>query len=219
VDRVPSQLIAGCLALGALLAGCAESGADAHPAARPAGAAAADTAAAWRKPGDRVDSILTMQEHLRRFRDAMPEPDGLTGGAEDPTELTRRFLAAVTRRDQRAIRDLMISRAEFAWLVFPEHLYSRPPYELDPEIFWMQLGARSAKGLTRVIERYGGRQLGLLKVACQADTLQLRSPATTLWSPCTVHFSAPEGSEQRRLFGSIVERDGRAKFLSFANDF
>jgi hypothetical protein len=214
VDRIPSQLIAGCLVL--VLAGCA--GADARPAARPA-LAGADPAAPWRKPGDKVDSILTMPEYLRRFRSGHAEPRGLAGGAGDPTELTRQFLAAVSRGDQGAVQALLVSRAEFAWLVFPEHLYSRPPYELDPEIFWMQLGARSTRGLARVFERYGGKRLGLLDVSCQADTLQLRSAAARLWSPCTVQFATPDGSERRRLFGSIVERDGRAKFLSFANDF
>ena len=35
----------------------------------------------WRQPGDVIDSILPMEEHLRRFRDGIPEVTALSGGA------------------------------------------------------------------------------------------------------------------------------------------
>lgn len=180
-------------------------------------AAAPDTARPWRKPGDKIDSILPMPEYLRRFRQGLTEPARLTSGAESRDDLARRFLAAVSARDTAAFTDLALSRAEFAWLVFPHHLYHNPPYELDPEIFWMQLTAGSAKGLGTTLARYGGARLTLLRQSCRRDTMQIRSGPVRIWSACELRFRAGDSVLTRRLFGSMVERDGRLKLLSFAN--
>jgi hypothetical protein len=206
----------GVLPVALILTACASG-----EAARtdPPIAAATDTARPWRKPGDVIDSILPMAEYLRRFRTGLTEPVRFEGGASSRDELARRFLAALATKDTAALADLAVTRAEFAWLVFPDHLYAAPPYELDPAFFWMQLGAEGAKGLNRALERYGGRPFILLALACQRDTLQLRSGPARMWSGCQVRYRDGEQEETRRLFGSIVERDGRAKLLSFANDF
>jgi len=183
------------------------------------GTPAADTARPWRKPGDKVDSILPMPEYLRRFRQGLTAPTRLTGGATSRDELARRFLVAVSTRDTMALAALAVSRAEFAWLVFPDHRYARPPYELDPEIFWMQLTASSAKGLHRTLERYGGARLELVSLACERDARQFTPGPLNAWSSCALRYRAGDSTETRKLFGSIVERDGRVKLLSFANDF
>lgn len=201
-----------------LLAACARSDA-ARPTARAAGAVVADTAHPWRKPGDKVDSILPMAEYLRRFRSGLAEPGSLTGGATSPETLARRFLAAVTARDSAAFGKLLVSRAEFAWLVFPHHIYHDPPYELDPEIFWMRLTMGSGKGLGRTLEQYGGIPLTLLRLTCQPDSLQAKPGPVRFWGGCELRYRAGERVETGQLFGSMVERDGRAKFLSYANGF
>lgn len=175
--------------------------------------------APWRQPGDRIDSILPMPEYLRRFREGLTEPAEFQGGAASREALARRFLSAVSARDTGAFSALMISRAEFAWLVFPHHLYAAPPYQLDPEIFWMQLTAGSAKGLTRTLERLGGRALAFRALECRRDTLQIRGGAVRVWSGCGVRYREGNSLQTRRLFGSIVERGGRFKLLSYANDF
>lgn len=175
--------------------------------------------APWRKPGDKIDSILPMPEYLRRFREGLTRPVEFQGGAASPTALARRFLSAVSHRDSAAFGPLVVSRAEFAWLVFPHHVYAGPPYELDPAIFWMQLTAGSAKGLGRTLERLGGRALGFRALDCQPDTLQVKGGPIRLWSSCEVRYRDGDSLQTRRLFGSIIEREGRFKLLSYANDF
>jgi hypothetical protein len=175
--------------------------------------------APWRQPGDRIDSILPMPEYLSRFRSGLTEPVAFQGGAASREALARRFLEGVSARDTGAFPALRISRAEFAWLVFPHHLYSAPPYELDPELFWMQLTAGSAKGLARTLERLGGRVLAFQALDCRRDTLQIRGGAVRVWSGCGVRYREGDRVQTRRLFGSIVEREGRFKLLSYANDF
>ena len=203
----------------ALAAACAPRGERSEQQTAAAAVAATDTAHPWRKPGDKIDSILPMPEYLRRFRDGLTEPARLSGGGSNREELARRFLTAVSTRDTAAFAAMAVNRAEFAWLVFPLHKYRDSPYELDPAIFWLQLTAGSAKGLHRTLERYGGATLTLRSLRCTRDTLQVAAGSLKIWSGCTIRYQVGDSVESRALFGSVVERDGRSKLLSFANDF
>lgn len=200
------------------LAACVEKRSEQQVASIAAdSAASADTARPWRKPGDKIDSILPMPEYLHRFREGLVEPARLSGGATSREALARRFLELVSARDTSGLASLAVSRAEFAWLVFPHHIYAEPPYELDPEIFWMQLTAESAKDAHRTLEQYGGARLTFLRLGCQRDSAQIKSGPVRIWSACELRYRAGDSVLTRRLFGSIVERDGRMKLLSFAN--
>jgi hypothetical protein len=160
-----------------------------------------------------------MDEMVRRFRLHQPEPAQLTGGAPDRLSLTRRFLTAVSRLDTAVLQSLLVSRAEFGWLIFPEHLYYRPPYELDPEVFWLQLQAQTSSDLKALLKRRGGQPLRLIGLDCMRDTLTGKGPTTRLWSPCTVRYAWRDTVRAEQLFGTIVERGGAAKFLSYRNGF
>jgi hypothetical protein len=39
------------------------------------------------------------------------------------------------------------------------------------------------------------------------------------WTDCTVSVQTAAGVSRERLFGAIIERDGRFKFLSYANSY
>jgi hypothetical protein len=93
----------------------------------------------WRQPGDVIDSILPMEEHLRRFRDGIPEVTALAGGATSRDTLVAQFMRAVEARDTAFFRGALLSRAEFGWLYAPNHKYAKPPYELPTGLFWFQL--------------------------------------------------------------------------------
>jgi hypothetical protein len=220
MDRIPPQLRSVGALLVILLNGCgpADGRADGQsvPSERPA---VFDSARPWRKPGDKIDSIRPMKELLEGFRGAGPAPARLTGGSASRNGLVRRFLAAVSVRDTAALQAMQVSRNEFGWLVFPEHLYSDPPYELDPEIFWLQLQGRSANGIGKVLARLGGRTLRLAGLECRLDTLQGRSPEVLFWSPCRVRFLDGDSVQVGRIFGTIVEHRGMVKFLSYANEY
>lgn len=195
-----------CLVLA--LAGCSSPEVAVFDAERP-----------WRQPGDVIDSILPVEEHERRFRDGLPAVTGLSGGADSPAALAARFLAAVQARDSLLLREMAVNRGEFAWLVYPNHRYRHPPYELDPGTFWMQITQGSAKGMARVLERHGGQPLRLRDITCTRDTLQAVSGNITMWSNCGLVYRAGDSTLTRRLFGSLVAHDGRVKFLGYSNDF
>lgn len=196
------------LMLCAVLMACSTSEAAHSNPARP-----------WRQPGDVVDSILPMAEYERRFRIGTEPVTTLGGGAADREQLARAFLAAVADHDSLALQELVVTRDEFAWLLFPQHRYREEPYALDPGVLWMQVTTASRKGRSRVLDRHGGQRLAFRALACTADTLQLRPGPARAWTDCRLEFQAGDTLLTRRMFGSIIERDGRAKFLGYANDF
>lgn len=208
---LPRILLAICLA-----AACARP--DAEQSALQV-AVGTDSAHPWRKPADKIDSILPMAEYLRIFRQNLDQPRHLEGGEASREALARRFLAAVARQDTAALMDLLVTRAEFAWLVFPQHIYAKPPYELDPAIFWLQLRAESDKGLQRALQRYNAQSPAFLGLQCRRDTVQLAPGPITMWSSCVVRYRNGKEIETRRLFGSIVEQHSQVKLLSMANEF
>jgi hypothetical protein len=168
------------------------------------------------EPGHIVDSILPIEEHLRRFRAGLEPVDSLQRGASSERALVQAFLAAAAARDSVGLRNLLLSRGEYAWLYYPAHAYSRPPYELDPGSFWTLIRGNSGKGFTRVLRQYGGRRLDYVTHACKpSDAVQ--APARE-WNQCEVGLSVDGATTVKRMFGSIVEIGGRYKFVSYAND-
>jgi hypothetical protein len=179
---------------------------------------ASDPERPWRQRGDVIDSILPMEEYVARFRVGTRQVTQLAHGAPSREALTRRVLEATAAADTAALVSLLVTRGEFAWLVFPDHLYRDAPYELDPAILWLQMGAESEKGLTRLLKRHGGRPLTLRSVGCQRDTLVLVRGSATLQRDCVISYTDGDSTLSRRLFGSIYERDGQFKLMGYGND-
>ncbi|HYW08076.1 MAG TPA: hypothetical protein VE913_14030 [Longimicrobium sp.] len=200
---MPISRIALALAFAAL-AGC---GADAAreqaspPPAAPAGV---------------VDSIHSPEESLRRFRVGVPEPASLSGGAASRDALVRRFIRAVERRDTADLRSIVVTRAEFAYLIYPDSRFSRPPTRMEPALQWFQMQMNSEKGISRVLRRHGGADTGFASYACEAEPLV--EGATRVWEECSIRRAdAERGEHSIRWFGSVVERGGHFKILSYAN--
>lgn len=171
------------------------------------------------RPGYVVDSILPPALALRRFRTGLgAAPAALEGGASSRAALVRAFVAAVEHGDSAALRRMALDRAEFAYLVYPGSLYTRAPYRQAPQIVWYQLAGRSAVGERRLLERLAGRPLDVAGHRC--DATPERDGAVRYWRGCRVLMVTAAGDTiPRRLFGVIVERGGRFKFASYANDF
>jgi hypothetical protein len=187
--------------------------------ARSDGAQLADSAARTTAPARVVDSVRSLEEDLRRFRAGLPEaPERLSGGAESREELVRRFIDAVARSDSGSLAAMALTRAEFAYLVYPSSPYTGPPYRQSPEIVWLLLRAEHDKGFTRLIRRVGGQQVAYLGHRCEPEPL--REGENRLWRGCRVRVRiGAEAPRERQLFGVIVERHGHFKFASYRTDF
>jgi hypothetical protein len=202
------------------LAACGEGRAAAIGSARTDSIArAAQDSLNRAQPGYIVDSILPIDEQLRRFRADLPDSvRQLEGGTPTRDALVRSFVRSLESADTAALARLTISRAEFAWLVYPDSPFTRPPYQQAPDLVWMMQMASSRTGLARMLERLGGKNLGFQSWSC-AESPD-REGQNRIWRDCFVRFEgAPSPSGALQLFSSIIEREGRFKILSYANAF
>lgn len=169
-------------------------------------------------PGSVIDSALPIDTLLARFRATLPDtPTTLVGGESSPERLTRALLGALTAQDTATIRRLVLNRSEFGWLYYPHTRYTKRPYELGPELLWIQVNENSEKGIVRLLRRYGGSRLRFDSLACR-DGSEVEGP-NTITGPCQVTFAAADSSARTmQIFGSILARDGRYKFVSYANE-
>jgi hypothetical protein len=165
-----------------------------------------------------VDSIRAPGEALALFRDGLPIADSLVGGAPSRDSLVARFTDAVARQDTAAVRAMVLDRAEYGWIYFPSLQRMNPATNLQPEVMWMLHAQESEKGITRVMRRLGGGQARFGGYACEAAPRV--EGANRYWDACTVETVAEDGENATlKLFGSLIERGGRWKIVSYANDF
>jgi hypothetical protein len=134
------------------------------------------------------------------------------GAATHRDTLVTRYVHALERADTAAFRAMQLDVGEFAWLYYLDSPMARTPYELDPDVMWMQIASQSTRGLTRALARFGGRSLGTTATTCEAPTvsgsLRLHACSVTL---------RPSDAPAVVLPLSIVERDGRFKFVGYGN--
>jgi hypothetical protein len=162
-----------------------------------------------------VDSVFPIDEEIRRFREGLPEATALSDGATSRDELVQRFLAALERADTAALRPLLLTRSEFGYLYYPHTMYTRDPYELSPALLWFQLQNVTGDSLTQLLRVIAGEPLHATGYECEEEP-KVEGP-NRVWSECRVTLDPPDGDPtQVRLFGSIVERDGAFKFVSYA---
>jgi hypothetical protein len=166
-----------------------------------------------------VDSIIPIPEALRRFQAGLRPVDTLAGGATSREELVERFVHALSRRDTAMVRMLVLDRAEFAYLYYPTSDYATPPRAQAPALAWFLIQQNSEKGITRSFRRLGGHPLETDGPTCESEPRQ--EGENRLWSECTValRLAGEASAERLRLFGSMIERGGRFKFVSYANQF
>ena len=187
--------------------------------------AAADSAARARQdsivrsqPGYVIDSAISIEESLRRFRaDIRDTPKVLVGGERSREALVEKFTRAVERGDSLALRRMAMSRGEFAFLVYPSSMYTRRPYRQQAQITWLLLTAASDKGLRRLVERRAGQPFRFRGLDCPDPPVT--EGENRLWRGCAVRRVRAEGdTATERLFGPIIERAGRFKFYSYGNE-
>jgi len=189
----------------------------ARPAERPtadsvATGPSADSVAAH--PGTVVVADSANAAALARMRARLGPPPAHVAGFRSRDSLVAAFARAVDDHDSTALRALALTVEEFAYLYYPDAPLAQPPYELDPETMWLQIGAESDRGATRTLARYGGH-LGLVSYRCEPAARV--SGAVTLWNACTVTHRSAARQVTEPLFGSILERDGWYKFVGLSN--
>jgi len=170
------------------------------------------------QPGYVVDSVLPVEEEMRRFREAVggTPVTALANGSPSRDALVRRLVLAVSKQDSTDVRAMSITPREFADLIYPSSPYTHPPYRQPPGLVWMQASNPSNAG--RLLKRRGGVQFQYVDHTCKpAPEIQ---GDNKLWTGCQLRVVGPErDTTTQRWFGVIVERGGTFKFLTLANQF
>jgi hypothetical protein len=168
------------------------------------------------QPGYVIDSVLPVEEEIRRFQASLPRrPTTLEHGAASLDALVSRFAEAVSRNDTTALVRLLVTRSEFGHLVYPSSPYTRAPYRLTPDVAWLQIRAASNKGADRLLARFGGKPMVVASYACSGAVD--RQSDNTIRTGCALRL-AESPAVARKLFGAVIARHGRYKLLSLAND-
>jgi len=171
-------------------------------------------------PGYVIDSILPVEEELRRFRNEVggQTVTRLADASSSREALVRRFMSSLARSDTGELARMALQRREFADLVYPESPYTHPPYHQSPALVWYQIQNGSSTGLTRLLRRLGGQPLKYADHRC--DPKPDRQGKNEIWTNCTLRIIEPAGdTSTHRLFGSIIQRDGLFKIVSYSNEF
>lgn len=162
-----------------------------------------------------VDSILPREEALRRFREGLTAPAGLSQAASSRNELIEAFVRAVEVKDTAALRGLTLTWEEFAYFYYPSTPASMPPYGLGPDVMWYLITENSNKGLGVILEKLGGKRIPIQRRSCDPAKPEGEN---RVYYPCQFVLRGPSGDTvSARLFGPIVERGGRFKLLSLTN--
>jgi hypothetical protein len=75
----------------------------------------------------------------------------------------------------------------------------------------------SEKGIVRALRRYGGVPLRFETLTCP-DSVTPEGP-NRITMGCRVRFAASDSAARTlELFGSLIQRDGLWKFVSYANE-
>lgn len=203
-SRAPRALVVPLLIV---LAACRG---ERRPAPVPGPASTANAPA----PGV-IDSAVPIPELLRRFRMNTPPVAALADAPTSRDTLVARFARALAAGDSASLARLALSRAEFAWLYYPETPLSRPPYELPPGMMWFQIVTNDRKGLGRLLRAQDARPFRIDGHRCEPP---LRQGPNVVYNRCVALVRGPAGQRaETELFGSILERGGRFKFVSYAN--
>jgi hypothetical protein len=202
---------AGARRVAALLFGAAVGCTPGDEVAQPPAKASA-------APGGVIDSLLPIEEELRRFRLATPDSiSRLEDGAGSRESLVAGYVAAIEKKDSLALNRLLVSRAEYAWLVYPESELTRPPYRQKPALAWFMMQNATDQGIVRVLNRHGGKPLGYRGFTCEAEPVV--QGANRIWRQCRMRFTENGAEVERKLFGGILQREGTFKFLTYATDY
>ena len=203
------------LSAAALLLLCGCSAGDAASAAdSTAATSTAAAASAAVPPRDAMDERL--DSALVRLRQGQPVPTALEHGEASRDALVERFVRAIEAADTTDLRRMVMSRAEFAHLYYPGSAYTRRPTRQEADLAWFLHLNDSQKGVSRALARYGTEPLNLLGYECAAEPR--REGRNVVWHGCHLRIAPRGDTLDLRLFGSILERDGRFKLYSYAND-
>ena len=136
---------------------------------------------------------------------------------DSPEALARAVLKAIEERDTGALYALALNKEEFTEHVWPELPAARPERNLSVDFVWGDLQLKSNVTLRDTLAAHGGNRYEFIRMAFLGDTTAYGSYRVRRESELTVKDSTGT-SRQIRMFGSMLEKNGRYKVFSYVLD-
>lgn len=168
------------------------------------------------QPAGEGGSPYSLDSALTLFRQGIPRLDTLEHASTSIDQLVSRFAAIVEKRDTAALREIVMSRREYAWLYYPTSRWTKAPTKQEPGLNWFLHTQSSQKGATRLLGDYGGRPVRIVHNECRGPARVEGS--NRIWGDCRQTIVTGRDSTIMRLFGGVIEREGRFKIFSYSND-
>ncbi|HEY8551646.1 MAG TPA: hypothetical protein VIL35_16925 [Vicinamibacterales bacterium] len=141
----------------------------------------------------------------------------LTATHDSPEAVARAVVAALSRRDRAALRGLAVGEEEFRFLVWPRQPAARPERNIPWDYVWKDLSAKSEYQLRRLLATWRGHGAEPIAVTFEGRTTDYGTYRIHRRSVVTLR-DANGQTRHVRLFGSLIEQDGRWKVFSYVID-
>ncbi|MEW6130175.1 MAG: hypothetical protein AB1757_24275 [Acidobacteriota bacterium] len=140
----------------------------------------------------------------------------LANAETSPEALCRNLLNALARQDLEALKAMRITKDEFCNYLFPELPSSRLP-NVTCDFVWQQATLKSDGGFYKMYPQHQGKKYAFvaLRFAKGQDTYS----TYRIHKASLITVRDETGKQQElRLFGSLLEMDGKYKLISFVMD-
>ena len=144
-------------------------------------------------------------------------PAPVQGTVHSPEALAAAVLDAFQRGDRSALERLAISEQEFADHVWPALPAARPERNLTASFVWADLSGKSRQYLATNLKRPLPPGARAVAITFEGDTSRYGTITIRRQSVITL-TDAGGHSTKARLFGSMLEQNGRYKVFSYVTD-
>jgi hypothetical protein len=129
-------------------------------------------------------------------------------------ELFDNLLEALEKKDTAALVGMMISEKEFKEWLWWEFPASRPETNISSQFAWDNHAINSSKGLRLALRDFGGNKL--VYVSHRFEEAEDKYQTFVIHTKTRVMVADTTGKEwEMKVFGSVVEMNGRYKLLSY----
>jgi hypothetical protein len=141
----------------------------------------------------------------------------LQDGLDSPQKLAAAVVDGFNRKDVGALERLAVSEDEFHYLVWPKQPAARPGRNIPWDYAWKDLASKSRLQLRGRVNEWPDRGFTLAAVSFDGETTDYETYRIRRKSVLTLRDR--DGQEAReRIFGSMIEQDGRYKVFSYIVD-
>ena len=145
----------------------------------------------------------------------LPREDlSLEGAAESLNDLLRTVERGLAGRDTARLHDLMVNEREYRDILFPALPASHPPINASFETLWVLQYPDSYRGLQRILQRYGGREVRITGIQFDEPDQDFVNFVLHETSRVAVTIDG-EALRNIRLFGSVIRVGDQWKVLTY----